>query len=500
MTGSFRRFLPLCLALLAAGLTTSCASSGTYGVFKSYPPSFQKAVNRFDPQDLSGTKAVYASDLYAQNGAALLANWEMGAFYQIAGQYTESRDCFLRADTIARDLEGRAVISGRDAARLAASAFTNENVLEFKGEGFEKTMSRTLNALNFLQAGDLQGARVEVRKAAEYQELAQKGHQDRLLEAQKEDAKNAEAARARQQVSSSQELNRELAWMNSVTASVKNSFLNPFTYFLSGVVYELGGEPGNAAIDYKTAWEMVPGAKAIQRSAYRAALDSNRTADLDIYSRSFDRPTLEMASTRRRDQEEVIVVYMPGLIPQKQEVKFPIPMPDGGMSVVAFPVYRYEPRPAEGMEIISPDGTRHITEPLVDMRSLAVQALKEQWVEIAVRQVMRTSAKYLSQKAAEKRARKDGGSGAETAVSVLGFLFTAFTENADLRGWYSLPAAIDIGRFDVAPGSQSLVLRWTGPGGASRNQKIQISVPPGKKTLLFARSFMGELFYWHVTL
>jgi hypothetical protein len=267
-----KRLLAWGLVVVGGLVAQGCATSSTSGTFKSYADSFNRARPSIGLNDMTAIDSIYAKDAAKRNGQGMLANWELGAACQAAGQWAESRDHFLTADAIARGLESRAVVSGSDVAKTAGSLLTNDNTLEFKGDAYEKVMAHTLNALNYIALGDLTGARVEVRKADEYQQLELEKHAKAVQEAEQKNSKADEDKAA------TSELNAELGKMESFTLGVKTSFQNSFTYFLSALVYEMNGEADDALIDYKKALDLAPTCDPVREAVQRLSGDDPKVA------------------------------------------------------------------------------------------------------------------------------------------------------------------------------------------------------------------------------
>ena len=486
MRSSLRSSRVLLLILVPLMMVVGCSSSSTSGTMTSYSASFNKAKPGFGQPDVAQVKKVYDKDAALKTGAGMLANWELAAAHQTQGHWDKSKDHFLVADAIARDQESKAVVSAGDAAKTAGSILTNDNALEFKGETFEKVLSHSLNAVNFIAIGDLQGARVEIRKADEYQKLALAAHEKALAKAaakddaaaSKEEKERAEAARKSEEaVRGQKEISGEFVKMNTFTANVKYSFQDPFTYFLSGIVYELNGEKDDALIDFKKALELAPNSLPVRTSVLRLQGDGKSS---------------EAAGEPSPTDGEVVVLYEVGFIPEKQQVKFPLPMPGGSVGFTAFPVYTdYTPSP-ERLEL-GINGSALRTEPVVDLHVLAVKALQDRWFGIASRELVRIVAKELAQKAAEVAAEKAGGSYGKLFAQIGGAVYKGLTQNADLRAFYGLPQQVQAARIVLPAGEYKVPLRRVGLTGPPVEESLNVSVRPGKKTIVTVRSLPNSL-------
>ncbi len=488
------RVLPLVVAPLFVAV--GCSSSSTSGTVKSYADSFNKAKPGFGRQDMAIVDNIYAKDGAQRNGAGMLANWEMGAAHHTTGQWDLSKEHFLKADDIAREIEGRAVISAGDVTKTAGSILTNDNALEFKGDAYEKVMAHSMNAVNFLGLGDLQGARVEIRKADEYQKAELEKHAKAIAKAADKDAqagtdKEKKAAEDKQKreaaVRNQKEIAGEYQKMTVFTSKVKNSFQNPYTYFLSGLVYEMHGENEDALIDYRKALELAPDSSSVQTAVLHVLREHQHSPEAEAFASSCKPSVAAAAGEPGEGQGEVVVLYEVGFIPQKQQVKFPLPMPNGSVGFTAFPVYTdYTPSP-ERLDL-SVAGTTITTDPVVDLHVLAVKALQEKWFGIAAREVVRIIAKEIIQKQAEDAAEKAGGSYGKLFAQVGGMVYKAVTQNADVRAFYGLPQQVQAARVVLPAGDYKVPVRRVGVAGPAVEETVNVTVRPGKKTLVTVRS------------
>ena len=88
----------------------------------------------------------------------VLWRMERGTIRQSAGKYKESSDDFIRASDLLKDLETYSVSKG------AASMVVNDNVQSFIGVPFERAMLHDLTALNHFALADWESAAVEARR------------------------------------------------------------------------------------------------------------------------------------------------------------------------------------------------------------------------------------------------------------------------------------------------------------------------------------------------
>lgn len=88
----------------------------------------------------------------------LLYFFDKGAMLQALAEYKGSSDALQKADDKIDALYTKSVVDE------SLSLITDENAIEYRGEDFERVMVNILKALNFMYAGDFDGARVEVKR------------------------------------------------------------------------------------------------------------------------------------------------------------------------------------------------------------------------------------------------------------------------------------------------------------------------------------------------
>ena len=150
------------------------------------------------------------------------------------------------------------------------------------------------------------------------------------------------------------------------------------------------------------------------------------------------------------DSGELLVLFEDGFVPQKHEVKIPIPISRSGLVSIAFPIYQEKWSPQVPLRIMNNNELIGSTEPICDVRALAVKALKEKAPVIATRQIIRAVAKGV----ASAEAKKKMGELGQFAANV----WNLVSESADLRSWLTLPANAQILRTALPVGHYRLAL------------------------------------------
>jgi hypothetical protein len=428
---------------------------------------FRAALDGLRANDLRPADRVFLKTASRDGTDRLLALYELGAFYHLGGNPKKSIECFNAADAVAHEYEGRAVISAGAGGRAAGAILLNDSVLRYEGFGYEKVMARTVNAINYLLLGDLEGARVEVRKAEEYQKLEREKHQ---REAQQAPPRGAEGASL-----GNPSVRAAYGPMFDFVKNVRNSFENAFTYYLSSQIYLVRGEPGlnDALVEAKRAFELAPQAPAV-RSAY---LDIARAQGGFAYDQA--KALLQVDDAGAQDPGaggSVVVFFETGLVPPMDEVKIGL-YASNRLFNLAFPIYRDFGATQPSLSVATPTRT-FTTSPILDTRSLAVKSLQERMPGILTRGLLGAIAKGEMQVKAEKEYGPFGGFLSQVASAVV--------TSADRRSWLSLPAEVQVARFNLPPGPNPIQLR--GPGLA---ETVTVNAAPGSSTFVLVRAFPG---------
>jgi hypothetical protein len=359
------------------------------------------------------------------------------------GKPNESNAEFDRALGQIKDFERRATVSATEVAAGAGSLLLNDKVLEYQGEGFEKVLIHAFKARNYLMLGKEEEARVEILNANRRQDEERKRHQD-LIDA----AKNDEAGQKAVNFGAlSSEIDKQFAPSADILRRLDNVYQNPFATYMSAVVYELNNEFDDAFIDLKKAYQMTHH-PVVAADLRRVAAKAHRQDELPALGLSAQAGVSAGGNT--------LVIIGNGVAPERVELKFPIPTPNGVL-FAAVPITRAVPTNLSEVEVLGSNGeVLGRTHMMVDVEAMAVRNLRDHYPAILIRQAIRLAAKGGAAAAAKSQA---GGGTAALAVDIFSTLFNAVTEQADLRAWYALPRSIHVARVNLPAGTQQLKLR-----------------------------------------
>jgi uncharacterized protein len=368
----------------------------------------------------------------------LLYYEEKGQLLNILGRFGESRDTWLMADEKIKIWEAEVKADPNKVIGDVGSFILNDKTRRYDGQDFEKVMLSTKLALNHLQLGDFDAARIEIKKTHEREAIIadlRSREFEKLEERQKEKKVTTEAKDLK---------GYPVETLNDPeVTSLKNSYQSAFSHYLAGFVYEALGEPSLAAPGYRTAIELRPDIKWLEDGL--ANLDSRKHGI-------------------KRNETDVLFVVETGSIPARQSISFPVPVPTTrGVSAVPF-----------SFPVIRPDRTVFLPNQLkidnqqpisiydtTNLSAMALRALKDDMPGIILRATIRAITKTAAQEVAG-----DQHPLLQLAVVVGGVI----TESADERGWRTLPSHMLIGRAVLPAGLHTINISTPyGPQSATVN-------------------------------
>lgn len=443
-------------------LLTGCSSSTTFLPYPHKIAPLQEQIATMTPPDFT---ASFKSERLGHDN--ILYNLEHGRMAQLFGRREVSRDAYATAIATIRSNEQRAVISAGQIGANIASFATNDNAIPYAGEGYERVLLHHYQALNYLLDKDLSGASVEFRWANSEQQDALQRHAKELEKAEDEaEGKNVN------KVAAGSEYQRRYAQLDEAAGRVKNSFQNAYSFYLSGLVYELLGEENDAYIDFKKALEIYPENSYLQQDVLRLARRLRMDDDLAALAKRFPEIYSKLKSTGEDDQGEVILLYEEGFAPSREEIKLSFILPSGAITL-AFPYYNGPWRTYRHLEVLSENRLLGRTELLCDVRALAVKSLQEKMPILLTRQIVRAVSKAIAQRAAKEKLGPLGELGM--------MAYSIISENADLRSWLTLPENVQIFRLALPAGKRSLRLQSP---NSLLGTNLDVVVEKGGKTIV----------------
>lgn len=358
----------------------------------------------------------------------LLFNLERGELLYLNKRYADSIDALSTADVKVKEWEETAKTNPSKLLGTVGAALISERLKVYEGQDYEKVFLTTRLAVNRLTLGDLQGARVDIKRTHEREAVIAEFRS-------KETAKAEEEAKSKGASTSGQSLNGYPVETldDPEVLSLKNGYQNALSHYLSGWVYEVLNESGLAAPGYRKAIELRPGAKMLEEGL-----------------RGLDQRTSFTHKLRQR-KTDVLFLVEAGDAPARVSQAFTLPVPVGTSvrSVsISYPVIRPSTDPMLGA--VQVGGQQLSLDKVVDLNVMARRVLKDEMPGMIFRNFTRAVAKGVVQNELEKRAGMFG--------ALVGMVASAATEQADDRMWRMLPGRIYVARGYMEPGEHTVTV------------------------------------------
>ena len=366
-----------------------------------------------------------------QNQDDVLASLNKGMLRRMTGDYAGSNRIFEIAKQSMESLYGISITD------TAASVTINDAVRDYKGDRYEQVLVHAYMAMNYLQLGELDAARVEMLQAdVKMMEWGEQPDED------------------------------------------------PFVRYFSGMIFEALGEEDQALVAYRKARDIYASTSAAESVGVPDLLKRDllrllaRQGLRDEYNRLKAEFGLSNFKSNHAggDKGELIVILNYGLAPIRTETAIMTFSPEVQGNVrVAFPIYESSPKPVHRARL-QVRNRRVELETVEDIDSLAREALDQDMPLVMARALARAVVKYQSQKNAQEQS------------ALAGFLLTVTnlaTERADTRSWTTLPQEIQLARVHLPAGLQQVSIEIT---NASRQPvdmiEAEVDIKPGKITFL----------------
>ena len=449
--------------LVSLLLLTSCTSMRLEDFFASYVQQMQPVKNALLQGQFEQAKSLVPKQNISHN-AYSLSLLEQGKIAFLQGNWQESEQLFSKVYQELEKEKLKAKVQISAGLKNTGAIISNDSAISYAIPHYEQSMLHSYQALNYLYQGKVESALVEIRRANLVQVNALKENENDIIKAQDEMASFGINARS---------IDSAYPPMTELIGEVKNGFQNAFTFYLSGVLYEVAGELNDAYIDYKKALEIFPDNPYLQKDILRLAYLLNMSDDLIKYQQqfSFQDKTQDTASS---NTGQLVVLYEQNLVNAKQEATVNLPVftrhDDIRFFNFSLPVYRFSGHMNQPLYLRN-NQQMYTSAKIVQLQSLASKQLEEQLPSLVTRQALRLVAKEQMR----RKMSKEGGD----LGNILASLYNIASEHADTRSWLALPNQIDMMKIDLPEGQHSLALEHI--NGATHTD---VTITKGRITLL----------------
>ena len=407
---------------------------------------------------------------------ALLWQLEAGATTRANSQWNDSLLAFDQAENLFDYWDARPEFS---ISREAGATMVNQTILPYRGHAYDKIMAASYQALNYLDLGKPDQARVELNRAYQYQKDAVAANASNIAAAQTAAAKASADSRKNPDSTDTYDVNRAQndpqfnANIHQAYGDLDNlkayaPYVNPFSIYLQGLYYLASAQ---TLSDYEQA-----------RVAFKQVKDligSNPNIDAD-----YDLANQLASGNLTTPPPLTYVIFETGMAPIRTEIRIDIPLFIVSRQVpyvgVAFPQLQYNAQFCPGLTIQAANTPALHTVLLCDMDRVIAQDFKNELPTIIIKTLISAGAKAAAQYGLYEATKNNGY--ASLFATVAGVVYQAATNQADLRTWVTLPKQFTYCRLPT-PADRKLVLFADGSGTSET-----VDLPPGVITLVYVKS------------
>lgn len=407
--------LILILTVLSILLTSGCSS------FRSYKDESLAVTHDINIADLD--HAIVTLEKNAPRDKDLLFFLEKGEVLRLKKSFPESLTTWIQAEKIVDDSENEAKVTLGKVGGGATSLLVNDKSMRYDGQDYEKVLLSTRLALDHISMGNLEGARVEIKKTHEREAIIEELHSKQI---QEDEVKSEGITTTMSDLEG-----YPISTLNSLEVTqLKNSYQSAFSHYLAGYIYESLGETGLAAPGYKKAIEINPNVQTIK----------NDLAGLDQ----------RISERGHKTDVDVLFVIENGFAPTISSITIPIPAPGVGIIPISFPLLDSDPSADLMATSIKLAGNNTvILEKITNIDAMAKRALRDRLPGIITRGIVRAAAKGASQAAMYKQS---------AAAGLIVNVINVATESADQRIWKTVPSSISIARAKLPLGKNNIIV------------------------------------------
>ena len=399
---------------------------------------------------------------------------QLASVQREAGKIKESIDTFEAIE----DLFGRydaapeISLSGEGMA-----AFSNPYAFPYRGRSYDRIMATTYRALNYLEVGDQEKARVALNRALFRQEDAKRmvAEKERMA---REEMNNAEAKDSNVgRVARSAEVTSAMSEgaADFVGLPIYQDYMNPLSVWLHGVFF-LHTAQGIEDVEKAR--------KSLERAQALAPQNPSIQEDAAWAAKSGARPTVDGKCI-------VYVVHETGEAPVWNEFKFTLPLiifdNNAPIMTAAFP--KISPVPNRDNLSVRCQAGNFSPAPLASMDAIVAREFNDELPGVRTRAVASAALKgiaaYMANKVAEENNRRNNSQGSGLlylATIIATNTYTIHSAQADLRNWATLPKNIGMVRL-VVPISEQIYLQ-----NDLARAPVSFTIPNAKSLILYCKT------------
>ena len=391
-----------------------------------------------------------------------------------AGKIKDSVDTFEAVESLFQRYDAAPEVS---LSAEGISAFSNPYSLPYRGRSYDRIMTATYRALNYLELGDQAKARVALNRTLFRQEDAKRmvAEKERIAREEMGNVDATDSASGR--LVRSYEVNSAMSGGSAdfVGLPVYQDYMNPLSVWLHGVFF-LHTAQGIEDVEKAR--------KSLERAQALAPQNPSIKEDAVWAATSGSRPVVDGKCI-------IYVVHETGEAPAWNEYKFQLPLiivdRNAPIVTVAFP--KISPVPNQDTLSIKYKLESFNPATLANVDGMVVREFNDELPVIKTRAVASATIKgiaaYVANKAADENNRRHGTQGSGflyLATIITTNTYTTRSVQADLRNWATLPKNISMVRV-VVPILEKIYIQ-----NSLARPPISFTVPNAKSLILYCKT------------
>lgn len=405
---------------------------------------------------------------------------------QINGDFSDSIASFEKAYAILDEYENRAKVSLRNVGSFIGSALLSKGAETYYGKGYERTLMHTLNALNYVMIGNLEGASVEMRRMEQRQEFWLKETEEKIKEASEEQEKAAKSGTNTSSMPSGYSMASMLE--NEEVRNLANSYQDPFSYALSSIITTTAFKsPEQGEVSLKRALALNPNAshaffksKEPIKASVQATPPSPSTPQKAVKGKKPSKTPVAAPSVPQiiaPQKMKVTLIILSGEAPavKIEKIRFPI---FNGADYTSIDLPAFNP-PQNDISVVTLSTSHMQMQPprLLQTNLMAYKTLKDEFFGDLSKAVVRATTKAIAAKQASDHFGFFGGLVASLAMD-------AGSSYADsgYRNWEMLPNSGYLANFEATKGDNLII--------TMNNQQTKVALPNDKEEMFILISYV----------
>jgi len=397
----------------------------------------------------------------------VLLGLEQGTILRTVDRIEESNAVFESTWTGIQKMDEQADFRISQAGR---SLLVNPGMTDYRARTYDRIMLHTYAALNALVLDDPKFARVALNRAYNAQQSAVEENSKRIEKLQNQienDHQEDESAVDVDRIANDPTTQAKLDELYSPVRNMKPyaPYVNPFSVYLDGLFFLNRPTDGS---------DLERGLKSMERV-------SSLNPDSSWLRREFEIARDILAG--REQEDAVIVLLETGLAPIRVAEKLELPLFIFGSGSVpffaaAFPVLRFQ-EPYPGPLEVQAGGETVSTQTIADMDRVIAQEFRDHESLVVMQSLLAGATKAAAFYVARSQAKDN--STVQALIDITGIFYQAFTNQPDLRTWFTLPKQFQGIRVPF-PGNGVLTLSFP-----QSNQIVEVPLKSGKLVVVLVR-------------